>query len=827
MYNWRRIKEELINNLKPLFENSTNPTFTNFEEGVEFFEKLVIYKTASKELNGLSRTILPALNKIYVSDKGDLSSLKILSQELEAYLKKIILIKDGNDYTNDHSKSLAPLMEELELSQVLTNKSSSYPNLLNQQNLQNFIGKDEFIEDICRAYIIRNQVHNSPNWTLIEIFTNLNSIVIVYIYATLKHLTILKSKISTSIQGISIERDSEDQFTPHTKMMYDFISYGSSSTEIKKQVIISFILHYLYHNETCIISDLTNKCNEHFNSNIDIPFYRRIIENLENQNKIKYSDIVKKNIYLTDIEKNRLHLVFEDFSFKEQMLYISIKDKLTDYGIENKFNTILLQLSDLLEKNYNIDIYEIYDKGFEVNDNSVNYHSFIKFLIELLNDEEKAKNLFLELLIICEENDFLHKVCASNVFVKFVNPAQLQNYLKIKTRKIYLDTQIILHSLCYWYHSSKTYENIHYKITKDLLDYNSKHSNIKLIVSENYISEAAYQLKEALMLIPFEDVGLFNKLNASGNVFYQFYFHLKEAQELEDDISSLGQFFEGFDLSYEDAFDRNYMHISIDLIREYLQNIGIESFEIPRKSSNSAFDIFKNSTTLHSKSRHEVTISNDAKMLVYLSSDRENGFDSIFTTWDSVFYDARKKYISKFRGSNHWHIFSPAKLLNHLSLLEFEINAESITNEFISILDATKFQENTTHFLDKINTLLDIDKEDRRKYITKLKEFSKNEIIEIDRASENEIVHIDYKPIETLISTLTYHYNKKNSKYSFNEFKQIFESSELFDRIIDVLKNHLDYFSKNHQISENFTNDIDLIIQEYKLSEKNTANIEA
>jgi hypothetical protein len=112
MENWIKIKRELTNNLKKPFGNSQNPVFNNFDEGLDLFYQIVLLKSNIPTLDGTTKTIIPALQDAYISKRGELNSLNTLANQLEAYLKKIIYIKDEIDYSNNLYKSLAPLMEE-------------------------------------------------------------------------------------------------------------------------------------------------------------------------------------------------------------------------------------------------------------------------------------------------------------------------------------------------------------------------------------------------------------------------------------------------------------------------------------------------------------------------------------------------------------------------------------------------------------------------------------------------------------------------------------------------------------------------------------------
>lgn len=785
MENWIKIKRELTNNLKKPFGNSQNPVFNNFDEGLDLFYQIVLLKSNIPTLDGTTKTIIPALQDAYISKRGELNSLNTLANQLEAYLKKIIYIKDEIDYSNNLYKSLAPLMEELGLSNVMTNKGNTkYPILFSESTLPSYRGQDEFVEFLCSAYIIRNQVHNSPDWDLIEVATNLKSIMIVYVYATLQHFSTLKLKINNYLNQKTENYLFSDE---KTKILYNFITYGNSTIEIKQQLITSFILHHLSKSDAESITNLSEVCNDGFSTNADFSFFKGLLQRLSHQGRVICLD-KKEGIYsLTEIEKKKIKSANEDFNFREQILIIDIKEELNKYDLIDICEEVILKLKELFEKNYNLDISEIYDNSN--NNDSVNScKEFLDYLNIKINDRVKVESLFFSLLLICEQNDFLHRISLGNVFAEISNPSGIQNYIRVAKREIYLDTQIIIYALCVWYKTTD-YDNVYYRITKDLLKLKEDNSNVRLYVSTLYINEAAFHLKEALLLIPFEDLNIF-KIASSSNVFFRFYLNLKEKDELGENIESFGDFLKEFDLHYDDIYESDYLQIASELIVKFLENLGIETIEIPRLDREPAAEIIKGIIKSKAKPRQETTVNNDAIMLTYLSTKNNHEVEPLFITWDTIFYDARKKYFDKFRGCELWHLFSPGKLLNHISLLEFEVNPESLTKDFYSILYSSDLQSKAENIMDSLTTLLDIDKEDRRKYINKLKEFSKKYVFSGER--ENDISDQEQnQPIEILISKLTSHYKNRRNVHSFEDLKLIFSEPTYFNQLTDIIQRGL------------------------------------
>ena len=61
--------------------------------------------------------------------------------------------------------------------------------------------------------------------------------------------------------------------------------------------------------------------------------------------------------------------------------------------------------------------------------------SFLKTCSPSTSDNN-IETIFFDILRVCEENDFLHKVSAGNVIARYTNTPKLQSYIKNK-RELY------------------------------------------------------------------------------------------------------------------------------------------------------------------------------------------------------------------------------------------------------------------------------------------------------------------------------------------------------------------------------------------------------
>jgi len=140
------------------------------------------------------------------------------------------------------------------------------------QGLSSYINESEYLHSICETYIIRNSVHISADIDGAEVLNALKQVLIVYIYLVLKYSTQVNELPNIS-NLLEISKDaSQDN---EQKMLYDFLSFGNTSTEIKTQFVNAYILHSLKDKECIEIKNLIDDSNKYFKNKFSNEFYIR------------------------------------------------------------------------------------------------------------------------------------------------------------------------------------------------------------------------------------------------------------------------------------------------------------------------------------------------------------------------------------------------------------------------------------------------------------------------------------------------------------------------------------------------------------------------
>jgi hypothetical protein len=634
---WIVIKDKIrINLLDVLGKGDPNYTDEEIKKGIDLFIKSVIYDLKINSLNGLSKIILPALQEAYIEKKGEMGSLRIIADSLEGYLKKISIISGKKTYEEAKNIQLMPLLKLLELNVELTNqRNKDYPFFI-EPNKESFRNKREYLEQICNAYLIRNEVHNTPELSESNIYTHLRDLLTVYVLTAIKFSSYIEAlpnqEIHTNISD-NVLNGSEN------KMLYDFISYGNTTTELKTQVLNAYILHNLIDKEEEAIEEIRQNANKYFENEQNLRFYERIVERLIQQKKLEFIPENKLKVRLSSTERKRLISVRNDFKDSKDLFLMYFSDTLNKYGISSQFDTILEQLIDFFVHNFNVDVQEAYNKGADlINVESEIFQVLMQSIKGACNDNQTAENFFRDLLELCEKNDFIIRVSASKALGKLTNPESFQNYIRMQERVVYIDTQLVLYLLCCKYTKISKYDNLYYKIVEDLLNISATNPTIKLKFSKLYLSEVGYQLKLALLLIPFED---FAHSKYSTNVFYRFYDFLKTNDLLDEGDESFSNFLKNWLLvDEEDAHDPNFNQIISTNITNLLKDeLNIDVVHLPhyelRDTAVSVLEKVIKDNLLTPKPRH--VLVNDALMVCHLSNSEEHSSEPFFFNMGQVF----------------------------------------------------------------------------------------------------------------------------------------------------------------------------------------------
>ena len=99
-------------------------------------------------------------------------------------------------------------------------------------------------------------------------------------------------------------------------MIYDLVSFGKTS-EIKMEIVKAYILQELYVHVNLSDEDIERSCNTNFRSSENNVFYKKLLQNLyNNEQKILY-DKKSKTYSLTDATRKEIFNRHEQINLDE------------------------------------------------------------------------------------------------------------------------------------------------------------------------------------------------------------------------------------------------------------------------------------------------------------------------------------------------------------------------------------------------------------------------------------------------------------------------------------------------------------------------------
>jgi len=596
------------------------------------------------------------------------------------------------------------------------------------------------------------------------------------------------------------------------KAYYDLMSFGKV-TDIKYNIIKSFVLNYLFNNSVVSKEDLLNETNQHFDSKMDESYFVSVLNRLSSEQKIK---LKKEEVHLLDKERERISTVLQNYKIEEGLLIRDISEALKKYGIDDSVDQIVKQLSELYESTYSINLSEFTYRDSTISDvKTVTLK--LKALINELSDGNLLENdvdALIKLLIkIADSSEILPRIAAGEVYSKVADPDRLERYVhqNIDNKTVFLDANVILNLLLAHYEPDVEYNSYFYTIANQFYKFCQKNELI-LKTIKSYSMEVASVFREALSIVPFTKLPTFSSLGGSSNIIYKFFQHLKDFNLLQDSVDDFEGFLQQFKFTSKTNLDDNFKSQMEFLLRS--MNIEIE--EINKYEYGQTAEIIRQEVKANNKVKSNFAVVSDAIMFERLgdSNSEINPVDPIFCTWDIVLMKTRKAYFEKFPGCTRWYMFTPTRLMDHISMMNFQIKPGMVSNEILTILDqGFSFQQMTHTLLDSVASVINADSAVGLKYTNMLSEIREKQILEVDAKIEvGADAHVEVPPIDVIFRELFENYilNKENKS---EEFKKLFTIEDYFEEITRILQKEKDNVIDEGKASSELIPSIDKLIE--------------
>jgi len=599
------------------------------------------------------------------------------------------------------------------------------------------------------------------------------------------------------------------------KAFYDLMSIGSA-TDIKYNIIKSYIISYLNENGKTTIVKIRELVNQQFESNLTNEYFESILRRMNSQQQITLVDSYK--IDLTETERQRLENVLEEYKLQEAIIRKNISTLLTNYQLGDMIEDIIIKLSELYESNYSVNLTEFTHRNSSIQDLKSSTRSFVLFLESNNLSKPEAENLANDLFELSDENPILSRIAAGHVFSKVSDPDRLQDYITQhhRNKDVFIDTNVLIYLLCAHYEPNAEYNKYQYKVAQQFITFVEK-NGLSLKTTKQYALETTNLFKHALELIPFTKLPYFNALGKTNNILYDFYLHLSDWDILDYSINSFEKFLKEFRFEAKNHSEENNYSAQINYL---LSSLGVEIVELERYDLRKARKSIEEALYNEQRSKSNFVIQNDSIMFSRLgdSNVNVNPIEPIFCTWDMILMKARVIHFQDSPDCTKWFMYTPTRLMDHFSMMNLKVKKGSLTNEVLTILEEDfNFQEKTQSLIDSVKTIINPKDEIGLKYTNKLAQLREENIVQINH-HEIDLPDLSLKnsPVDTVFESLLKNYIFESQERDIDLLKLLFTKEELFDDVINVIRTEVDYVKKNKGISDNLFLEVDKLIDTIK-----------
>ncbi len=585
----------------------------------------------------------------------------------------------------------------------------------------------------------------------------------------------------------------------NNNLIYDLVSFGKTS-DIKLEIVEAYILRCLDIKGRLTLNDISELCNAKFSTNDNLSFYSKLINKLHSKDKkVNYIKNLK-SYELTPEAQKEISRQTEQIKIDEKQFLNLIGTVLSSFHQENKIDDYITLLKDIYIDSFSktIEYRNDTEKEKEEKEHPL-FNKLMLFVRSNISNEDNPNELVRQLISVCDNNKYLQKLCASNIFCKKINIDNLQKYAHEK-KQVYIDTTIALHILCYFYKTSN-YNNYNYVLSKSLHEY-CKKNNIRLYLPNRYLWEIGTHIQEAINLIPFTKLPGFSSLGKSRNVFYNHYYYLKETELISNSFEAYLREF-GFTSSGDNKTNNNRVEF-------YLNQLGITIIEIPKYDIQNEVKIIGNKLSETRRFKTTFALNNDAIMLNYLGDPNVeiHPMGSVFVTWDKTLFAVLNEFYKKNPNAARWMQFTPSQFIDRYSLLSFSINEETISKDLLALISGDIVQH-TVSLIDSLALILNPDDEIGLEYTKRFVEMKDSMIYTTNKIPDGEVDSTDNNALDNVVFQIISHY-----RYSieYEGFKCLFKSRDYLNDVMMIMEESIKYYLDNKNLGyETFSKFDDLI----------------
>lgn len=714
MIEWSKVADDILKYARSVFkEDGQIISDSELKEALNILYHVTYETSGVFGLNGFSHDFEDALNKVVFTEIGEINPLRNLSILFDSFVKRIHVFE--NNPIPEQKGTFINVISHFGLTQ--------FSDLRNYNTLgESWRGDGTGRYILYKAVIPRNEnVHLAPDWDKADVAQHLKYVLASYLFI----VHIRKSKIlaanSKFLEDPSV--NNKKTLTEDDLAAYDFLKFSRVSGELKRDIIRCFVLRLMAKVGSIEESAIKAKVDE-FVGKTTLDAHTYCLNGLQSKGKIKIVNENPKTYSLTSEELQRLTDYANDCSHNKMQFIKDVQTILKGTALADKTDEVLREFKDLVTQRLKSAAIVVDNVGLQYNENE-SENSFLEYINADIKDIEKSKEIYKDIITVCDSNDIVYRLCAGSFISSLASNTEYNGKFPMYRRDIFLDTQVILLILCVAYDDFEPGRLYNYKIARDLISIAKNEKNgLSLKFANTYITEVKGHLAQALQLIEIADAENRKFKLHTTNVFYNHFADLKESDKLPDDITTFKDYLYAlFNLNDKDAEDdyRNFLDYSLaDQIECILDEANIELFNLPSydyedtKKSKTAFnEVLKNNEKAYA------TLEHDVRMGQYLF-DWKSKPKLFFISRDHSFDLYRKRYAELYCRSTpyFWQLFTPVNFVNSVDLLEMKFEPQVLSEDLLLLVDRDGGKDNAKYFADvntKLTNLPGITAAERRK----------------------------------------------------------------------------------------------------------------
>lgn len=602
------------------------------------------------------------------------------------------------------------------------------------------------------------------------------------------------------------------------KNLFELFVKGEKASDIKKNFTKSIILSYLYEHKSSTLKQIKEGLNTDFSNSVSENFLVLLLEELSHSEFIIHTKDKPRIYRITELGESKFQEAEVNSNRQKKAFVFEVDKYLSEQNLGNIIQSVVDDILELYSSSYQMTREDIQEREPQRKRLSKIYKNLKQRIEANIGESKKTEKIILELLSICQRNDFLNNINMSMLFMDLYKSNMLDEYMKQSPLIIYLDTQLLLQIICLACKEEGNENDFLYKSVQSLMEaiHNSSFK-IELRTSMDYVEEAFYHIVEGVKLDRFLSLSYIKEIGSSKNVIFNYYLYLKENNVI-DNALSFGEFIEDKLGICIDTTEKEIMDESILQLSDIFEGLNIQCNTPPIFEDFEKYKVEYENVLSYSKSMktYRARIS-DVRMFLMLSM-REHYIDEfderitpIFVTWDSSFYGMCKTFFSKYKELNRWLLYAPTILANKIDIMNLNINSHAVTYNIIT-LSETNFalSNDSISLFDMLNSMfpgggvnLKLAKE-----IALLRKGEREQTRKEDFERETNNL-----PIDIVFMNLIKFYQSSESNYNSNDLIKVFQLDENIPRIVTILKSSIEDYQEGREINNLYSGFNNLIKQ--------------